>query len=404
MFAALKFREYRIFWIGNAASNIGIWMLFAGRLWLMHELTDSKIMLGILTFSSTFPILLLSMWGGVVADRVNRVRLVAITRALFSTTAILTGLLIAFGIILPWHLIAISLINGILLSFDIPSRQAMVPNLLPREHLVNAFALQSMLGTGSAIIGPTFLPLIIKAWGMSGVFIFIGVAYGFTALMFSQLTKQKIYQKTKDQKPWRDLLEGLSYIKLNRVMIALISIGIVTGIFAAPYITLLPVFVSDVLTGGVNSYGYLLLSGGIGGMCGAIALAQFVKLRDSASIQTLTGVGLGISLIVFATSNSLQIAMIAIAIVGVFSVSFSTINNTFLQSIVDDKYRGRVSSIQQLGWGASAFGGLLLGSLAQAFGAPFALTLSAAIATLSIFSLCIYIYRSFNSGKNTKST
>ena len=220
MFAALKFREYRIFWIGNAASNIGIWMLFAGRLWLMHELTDSKIMLGILTFSSTFPILLLSMWGGVVADRVNRVRLVAITRALFSTTAILTGLLIAFGIILPWHLIAISVINGILLSFDIPSRQAMVPNLLPREHLVNAFALQSMLGTGSAIIGPTFLPLIIKAWGMSGVFIFIGVAYGFTALMFSQLTKQKIYQKTKDQKPWRDLLEGLSYIKLNRVMIA----------------------------------------------------------------------------------------------------------------------------------------------------------------------------------------
>ena len=154
----------------------------------------------------------------------------------------------------------------------------------------------------------------------------------------------------------------------------------------------------------MNSYGYLLLSGGIGGMCGAIALAQFVKLRDSASIQTLTGVGLGISLIVFATSNSLQIAMIAIAIVGVFSVSFSTINNTFLQSIVDDKYRGRVSSIQQLGWGASAFGGLLLGSLAQAFGAPFALTLSAAIATLSIFSLCIYIYRSFNSGKNTKST
>ena len=267
MLAALKFREYRIFWLGNATSNIGIYMLFAGRLWLMHELTDSKIMLGILTFASAVPILLFSMWGGVVADRVNRVRLVTITRALFGVTAILTGLLIAFEVILPWHLILISLINGVLLSFDIPSRQAMVPNLLPREHLINAYALQSMLGTGSAIIGPTFLPLIIKIWGMSGVFIFIGVAYAFTAIMFSQLTKQKIYRSNNNQKPWGDLLEGLAYIRLNGVMVSLISIGIITGIFAAPYMTLLPDYVAKILAGDVNSYGYLLLSSGIGGMC-----------------------------------------------------------------------------------------------------------------------------------------
>ena len=145
MLAGLKFREYRIFWIGNATSNIGIFMLMAGSLWLMNELTNAVLYLGILTFTGLGPILVLSMWGGVIADRVNRVRLVTITRGCFSATALITGLLVALNVIQPWHLISISLINGILLSFDIPSRQAMVPNLLPREHLVNAFALQSML-------------------------------------------------------------------------------------------------------------------------------------------------------------------------------------------------------------------------------------------------------------------
>ena len=173
MLAALKFREYRIFWIGNATSNIGIFLLMAGSLWLMHELTNAALYLGILTFTGLGPILVLSMWGGVIADRVNRVRLVTITRGCFSATALITGLLVALNVIQPWHLISISLINGILLSFDIPSRQAMVPNLLPREHLVNAFALQSMLGTGSAIIGPVFLPLIEKIWGLEGVFMIL---------------------------------------------------------------------------------------------------------------------------------------------------------------------------------------------------------------------------------------
>ena len=224
MFEALKFREYRIFWIGNSTSNIGIFMLMAGSLWLMHELTNSELYLGILTFTGLGPILVLSMWGGVIADRVNRVRLVTITRGCFSATALIIGFLVALNLIQPWHLIAISLINGILLSFDIPSRQAMVPNLLPREHLVNAFALQSMLGTGSAIIGPVFLPLIEQIWGIEGVFMIIGVAYAFTTLMFSKLSKQEIYAKSKAQKPWLDLIEGFSYIKQHGVMIALISI------------------------------------------------------------------------------------------------------------------------------------------------------------------------------------
>ena len=391
MLTALKFRDYRIFWIGNATSNIGIFLLMAGSLWLMHELTNSALYLGVLTFTGLGPILVLSMWGGVIADRVNRVRLVTITRGCFSATALIIGLLVTLNVIQPWHLIFISLINGILLSLDIPSRQAMVPNLLPREHLLNAFALQSILGTGSAIIGPVFLPFIEKLWGIEGVFMVIGVAYAFTAVMFSKLSKQEIYATGKVQKPWRDLIEGFSYIKDHGVMIALISIGIVAGVFTSSYTTLLPVFAQDILGGDVQGYGNLLLSSGIGGMVGAIVIAQFAKSGDFNLIQTTSGIGLSLTLVVFAVNGHFILAVISIAVVGVFGVVFSTINNTFLQNMIADEYRGRVSSIHQLGWGASAFGGLLLGFLAQTFGPQFGLSLCGGIATVSILALSFYI-------------
>jgi MFS family permease len=393
MFTALRYREYRIFWVGNAASNIGIWLLMAGRLWLIYDLTDSEAMLGILTFASLGPILALSMWGGVLADRVSRVKLVTATRAMFAITAILTGALIAFGVIEPWHLIAISVANGVLLSFDIPSRQAMVPNLLPREHLVNALALQSMLWVGSAVLGPTFLPLMMKAWGIEGVFFFVGGAYVFTSVAFAQLKPQPARENSRVNSPVADLLAGFSYIRSHNVMVALISIGVVAGIFAIPYLTLLPAFAADVLDSPVDGYSYLLLASGIGGFFGMVALANFVNLKDSASVQAVTGVGLGAALVAFALVGNLPTSIVAIALVGAFALAFGTINNTLLQSIVAEEYRGRVSSIHQLGWGASAFGGLMLGFLAQSVSAPFALAVSGSIAAISIGLLSVYIRR-----------
>jgi MFS family permease len=393
IFTALRYREYRVFWMGNAASNIGIWLLMAGRLWLIFDLTDSEAMLGILTFASVGPILVLSMWGGVLADRVSRVKLVTATRAMFAVTALLTGALIAFDVIAPWHLVAISVANGVLLSFDIPSRQAIVPNLLPREHLVNALSLQSMLYVGSAVLGPMFLPLMIKAWGIEGVFFVVGGAYVFTAIMFSQLKPQTARENSHVKSPLADLLAGFSYIRANRVMVALIAIGVVTGVFATPYLTLLPAFASDVLDSPVDGYGYLLQAAGIGGLFGMLALANFVNLKDSASVQAVTGVGLGVSLVAFALAGWLPVAIIAIGAVGAFTMAFGTINNTLLQSIVADDFRGRVSSIHQLGWGASAFGGLMLGFLAQSVSVPFALAVSGSIAAGAIGLLSIYIRR-----------
>ena len=265
-FAAFRYTSYRLFWIGNAFSNIGIWALMAGRLWLMYQLTDSPLMLGLVTFSGLGPILLLSMWGGVVADRVNRMRLVVTTRALFSFTALLTGILAATDIIEPWHLLAISLANGVLLSFDIPCRQAIVPNLVPRQHLMNAVVLQSLLMSGSTVIGPFLFVPLVKALDIEGVFFFVGAMYVGTVVMFALVDPQPHIGDRKRTMPWRDLMEGFDYIRGSTTIVSLVALGILAGIFGSSFGTLLPVFADTVLGGGVETYGNLLLASGIGGI------------------------------------------------------------------------------------------------------------------------------------------
>ena len=391
--AAFRYTSYRLFWIGNAFSNIGIWALMAGRLWLMHQLTDSPLMLGLVTFSGLGPILLLSMWGGVVADRVNRMRLVVTTRALFACTALLTGVLAATGVIEPWHLLAISLANGILLSFDIPCRQAIVPNLVPRRHLMNAVVLQSLLMSGSTVIGPFLFAPLVNALGIEGVFFFVGAMYVGTVVMFALVDPQPHVGDRKRTMPWNDLMEGFAYIRGSTTIVSLVALGILAGVFGSSFSTLLPVFADGVLGGGVETYGDLLLAGGIGGLSGTILLILFGRLKDSAPLQVATGLTFGLGLLLFAQTAYLPVSLVVILIVGAASTAFGTINNTLLQSIVDDEFRGRVMSIHQLGWGSSAIGGLLMGSLAQAAGAPFALSLSGAAVALGATALTVLAMR-----------
>ncbi|SVB70781.1 uncharacterized protein METZ01_LOCUS223635, partial [marine metagenome] len=162
MFVAFRYRDYTFFWLGGAFSNIGMWTLIHARLWLMNDLTDSEIMLGLVTMTALGPTIVLSVWGGVLADRINRLKLVMISRACFAMLAFLTAGLIMSDLITPWQLLTISLATGVLLSFDIPSRQAMLPNLVKKSHMVNAIALYSFLGVASSILGPGFFGPLVK--------------------------------------------------------------------------------------------------------------------------------------------------------------------------------------------------------------------------------------------------
>jgi len=392
-FAAFGYREYRYYWLAAAFSNVGMWALVYGRLWLMHEMTDSSVWVGLVTTANLGPVLLLAMWGGVVADRVNRLVLVRYTRAMFAVLTVLTGVLVATDVMRPWHLIAISIGTGTLLSFDIPSRSAMLPALVPRENLASAIALYSFVFGGAAIVGPALFAPLVAFWGIQGVFFIIGASYVLTvgALMF--MDGGLHLPRGRRSTAFQGLKDGFAYVHRHRVIEALIALGLIMGVFGSAYETLLPVFSDEIVKGGIDTYGRLLLSAGIGGLTATTAIAFLgVRVRP-ARYLVVAAAGFGVALLCLSQIAWLPIAMIAVGLIGAFRVVSGTMNVTLIQSLAADEYRGRVMSIHQFTWGAAALGSLLMGTLGQIAGVPLALGLAGVVIAVAAASAGLTVLR-----------
>ena len=358
--------------------------MIAGRLWLMKELSDSPIMLGFVTASSLGPMLFLTLWGGVIADRVNRTKLIMITRVLFATIAFTTGVLITFQLIVPWHVIVTSLATSILLAFDIPSRQAMVANLVPKHLLPNAISLYALLPGGASVIGPALLSPTVTIIGLEGLFFLVGIAYLLTVVSFALIKTRAISNNNKGHSIWHNMKQGVFYIRNQRQIASLILIAIVFGVFGMSFTTLLPIFADKVFLGGLNSYSLLLLAEGVGGLVGAIVITKSATVKSSINLFIVGAVGFSLSLMLFSQSGSLTIGVGLITLVGATSVMFNTLNNVIIQTLVSEEYRGRVMSIHQFTWGSTAIGGLLLGYLASIIPAPTTLLLSSLVLCITI--------------------
>jgi MFS family permease len=381
---AFRYREYRIFWLAAAFSNIGMWTLIFGRLWLMRTLTDSEFMLGLETAANLGPVLIFSVWGGVLADRVNRLKLVRVTRLMFAALAALTGILIATGVIQPWHVIVISIGTGILLAFDIPSRAAMVATIVPTEHLAGAIAMYSIVFGVAAIIGPALFAPLVNTLGLEGLFFIIAAAYVLTtaSLMFMSPVGHKMASTRVSA--LRGLTEGFGYLRENRTIAGLIGLGIFGGLVGLSYQTLLPVFADEVLGGDENTYGDLLLGAGIGGLFATVAIVTLGKRVRPALYLTISGTVFGVLLVAFAQLDTLVAAAFALALVGASRTIYQTMNQTLVQTLVAPEYRGRVMGISQFTWGASSLGGLLMGGMAQLYSAPFALVVGGTLMSCGV--------------------
>ena len=374
-FAAFRYREYRIFWLAAAFSNIGMWALIFGRLWLMRTLTDNELMLGLVTMANLGPVLFISMWGGVLADRVNRLYVVRITRTLFAVSALVTGILIAADVILPWHVIALSFVTGVLLAIDIPSRSAMVASIVPKDHLAGAIALYSVVFGASAIIGPAAFAPLVNSWGLEGLFFIVAIAYLLTSASLMFMSPKGHKMESERVSAWQGLVGGMGYLREHRLIGALILLGIFGGLFGLSYQTLLPVFTDEIFGGDETTYGNLLLAYGIGGLAATMAIAFLGTRVRPALYLTIAGTIFGAALIAFAQSDTVALAAFMLSLVGATRTVYQTMAQTLVQTLVSPEFRGRVLGINQFTWGASSLGGLIMGALAQAYGAPFALTL-----------------------------
>ncbi len=388
-FRALRHRNFRLFFSGQLISLIGTWMQMVAQGWLVLRLTNSSFMLGVVAFAGFLPILMVSLFAGVVVDHVDRRRLIVFAQTLLMLSAFVLAAITWARVVKVEHVIILAALNGVVSSFDMPGRQAFLVEMVGREDLPNAIALNSMIFNGARALGPAIAGLLLAAIGEAGCFFLNGVS--FLAVIWSLLAMDIPAREARKlgATMLHRLREGLAYVWRHRPTFnLLLMLAIVSG-FGFQYTVLMPVFARDVLHGGAQIYGFLLAAQGVGAVVGAIVMGSRSPTAK-AHIQNLVAglFGLALAIIAFGASPWLWLSLSAQVIVGAGLMSYMATTNTLLQLSVSDELRGRVMSIYVLSFiGLAPLGSLAVGSVGQHVSPQVAVMLCGAISLLCGFYL-----------------
>ena len=382
-FAALKHRNYRLFWSGQIISLIGTWMQTVGQGWLVLSLTNSPFKLGLVSMAGSLPVLLFTLWGGVVADRVNKRKLIITTQTCAMLLAFTLAILVTLKVIQVWHIVMLAFFLGTVNSFDTPTRQAFVVEMVGKEDLTNAIGLNSAMFNTARMAGPAIAGLLIAALGVAGCFWLNGVSFIAVIIGLAFIQNTFKAERREGGSPLKNLLEGLRYLWSNKVVLALIANVAVSSIFGMPYMMLMPVFAKQVLHGGPSTYGMLLSAAGAGAILGALIVAtRGAKVRKGTTI--LLGSGLfALFLFLFSFSHWFGVSLVLLMVTGFAMITQNVTTNSLIQTAVPDFLRGRIMSVYVLMFmGMFPLGSLQAGSVAQVLGAPWAVRIGAVICGL----------------------
>jgi len=383
-FAALRHPNYRLFWTGMVVSLVGMWVQSTATSYLVWELTRSPFATSMTALFFGLPSMALSLFGGVVADRVDRRRLLLVTQGIFMLSAVALAGLTFSGLVRVWHIYLLALINGTVMAFDAPTRQAMIPSLVDREDLTNAIALNSAAFNGSRVIGPTIGGILYASAGPAWCFGLNAVTYPaiLVALYFIRPVSAAVHRLTN---PWRELREGVEYAARTHLIRGLLLMVALAGTFAFTYVVLMPVIASRVLGGGPRENGFLIASAGVGATIGALSVATLGTPRRPGRFMVVFGGLASAGLVTLATSRDLALAMALIAFTAGSIMGFLSIANSTIQAYVPDALRGRVMSIYTLALiGSGPLNALLAGTLANALGTPMAIAISGALMGIAV--------------------
>lgn len=372
VFRSLRHRNYRLWFVGQGISLIGTWMQQIAMMWLVYTLTNSVFLLGVVGFAGQIPFFIFAPIAGALVDRWNRHRTVIATQTLSMIQAFVLAFLVFTGIIEVWHILLLSLALGFITAVDMTVRQAFIVDMVDdRRDLGNAIALNSSLINGGRLIGPSIAGILIATVGEGMCFFINGLS--FLAVIIALLA-MKISPREMDKKKtpaMTALKEGFSHVsRFLPIRYIILLIGLVS-LMGMPYQLLMPVFAKDILHGDPNTLGYLMAASGVGALIGAFYLASRKTFMKLGRIVPTAASVFGIGLIAFSLSRSLPFSLIFMVITGLGMMIQLTSSNTTLQNIVDDNRRGRVMAFWGMAsFGAAPFGNLLMGSLADAIGAP----------------------------------
>jgi MFS family permease len=379
-FAALKHRNYRLFFAGQFVSLIGGWMQTTAQGWLVYQLTGSKVLLGTVAAVGSLPMLLLSVWGGSLADRHPKRTVILFTQTGMMLLAFVFAALVWSGRIQPWHILVLAALGGAAMAFDMPSRQAFTVEMTSREDLMNAISLNSSIFNGARIVGPSVAGFLMVHVGMAWCFLLNGLSFIAVIAGLLMMRLPKFVPPAEPPSTGRHVLEGFAYVAgQRRVRLLLLFIGVV-GIFGWSYSVLLPAYATDILHVGERGYGALLSANGVGALFGALTVATYGS-RLRPRLMIFGGVWVfSAMLVLLAVVRWFPLVLACLAVGGWGMLLCFSTTNTLVQTSVSDAMRGRVMGIWALVFGGlMPLGGLESGLLSQAVGVPWTIAAGALI-------------------------
>lgn len=393
-FGALRHRNFVLFWVGLITSNTGTWMQLVAQGFLIYQLTGSKAMLGLVGLARAIPMLLFPLWGGVLADRVDRIKLLWVTQTASLATALGLALAVSLGLVPPWHVVAASFLNAVAGAFDQPTRQALLPQLVPKEDLLSATSLNSAVFTGAAFTGPALYGLVAPFIGIAGAFYLNAASFAavFLALALLRLPDQP--RVAPRGNPLQNLLEGLRYVRGNQALSTLVLLAAVASFFGRSYTFLLPALVQDVLAIGLPAetqlvyQSYLTSAAGVGTLLGAFGVAGIGGGWRKGRLLFGSALVFTVLLVLFGLSPVYWLSAALLLGVGLTNNVFSATTSTLLQMLAPGELRGRVLSLYTLCFlGFTPLGSGLAGPLAEVIGVRGAIVLGAVVIAAATVAL-----------------
>lgn len=396
MFRALSHRDFRLFWIGAFLSNVGTWMQGVAQGWLVLLLTNSAFWLGLDAFMATAPGFVFTLLGGVFADLIDRRRLLIFTQVVAGVAALVLAALVATGAVNRWMVLGFSFVTGCCMALASPSYLAMTYDLVGREDLTNAIAMNSTQFQLSRVVGPALAGVAFKVFGLAGCFFANGISYIAVIAALWMVKPQRAMSSpahsVSDRRAlWRDLIEGFRYVRNRPRVSALLILSSVNSLFGAPYFMLVPIYARDIFRLGETGLALMMGTAGGGAFLGALLVAYLGDFKRKGWFVLGGAVVFGLSVIGFALSSTLTLSLIFLFTLGFALVISVAITNTLLQKLVTDRMRGRVMSMFLLSFmGTMPIGNIVAGAASKEFGPPYTLAVGGFVVTAVAVGVTIF--------------
>jgi len=390
-FSALTSPNFSLFFQGTLVTQIGMWMQQVAFGWLVLTLTDSPFYLGLTAFFRALPMLVVSPFGGVLADRLDRRQI--LLQSQLGTAVISGGLafLVAIGQARPWHLLVASFLMGAAMAVNMPARQAMVGQLVTREQLPNAIALNSMSMNSSRVIGPALAGGLIGIIGIGGCLFLHAGAYLWSVVNVVQIKVPAVTRRAASASVVQNLIEGFRYCYEQKSVFGMLLMAVLVSVFGMQYMQLLPALARDVLGMGADGFGLLMTATGAGAIAGSVFIAASSARSARGTFLLVSAIAYGASLCVLSFVRAPALAMLLLAFAGASSAVLMALNQTIIQQVVPDHLRGRVMSVYLFTFGLMPLGTLPAGWIAEIHGTPVSIFLGGLICYVG--ALWVYFFR-----------